>query len=136
MACDDGAFASFAARSRRCLPRLFADYVDRGAHGEWTMARNRSAFRQWGIVPRGLRDVSRVNTAVSCFGQTWKTPLMLAPVGFAGMLHSDREVGGARAAGNAVWGWRFPPFPLIPWKTWRLQVRRHLRRSMSFAIAP
>nr|WP_279183818.1 alpha-hydroxy acid oxidase [Acetobacter syzygii] len=112
MACDDGVFASFAARSRRCLPRLFADYVDGGAHGEWTMARNRSAFRQWGIVPRGLRDVSWVDTGVSCFGQTWKAPLMLAPVGFAGMLHSDREVGSARAAAQCGVGMAISTFSI------------------------
>ncbi|MQR99764.1 alpha-hydroxy acid oxidase [Gluconobacter aidae] len=95
---DDGAFAALAARARQRLPRLFADYVDGGAHGEHSMARNRAAFGQWGVVPRGLRDVAQVGTGVRCFGQDWAAPFMLAPVGFAGMLHSDRESGAARAA--------------------------------------
>ncbi|WP_323990795.1 alpha-hydroxy acid oxidase [Nguyenibacter sp. L1] len=95
---DDGAFSGFAERARQRLPRLFADYVDGGAHGERTMVRNRAAFGKWGVVPRGLRDVSRIETGVRCFGQDWAAPIMLAPVGFAGMLHSDRETGAARAA--------------------------------------
>ncbi|GEB03469.1 alpha-hydroxy acid oxidase [Gluconobacter roseus] len=95
---DDGVFSSVAASARRRLPRLFADYVDGGAHGEWTMARNRSAFRKWGIVPRGMKNVETVDAGVHCFGQQWKAPFMLAPVGFAGMLHPDREAGAARAA--------------------------------------
>ena len=98
MPLDDGVFSSVAASARQRLPRLFADYVDGGAHGEWTMARNRAAFRKWGIVPRGMKNVETVDASVRCFGQDWKTPFMLAPVGFAGMLHSDRETGAARAA--------------------------------------
>ena len=111
---DDGVFSGVAASARRRLPRLFADYVDGGAHGEWTMARNREAFREWGIVPRGLKNVETVDAGVRCFGQEWAAPFMLAPVGFAGMLHPDREVGAARAALRCGVGMAVSTFSIDP----------------------
>lgn len=114
MPLDDGVFSSLAASARRRLPQLFADYVDGGAHGEWTMARNRAAFRKWGIVPRGMKNVETVDASVRCFGQDWKAPLMLAPVGFAGMLHSDRETGAARAALRCEVGMAVSTFSIDP----------------------
>lgn len=95
---DDGAFTIEAARARRRLPRLFADYLDGGAHGERTLLANRAAFSRWSLLPRGLRDVSCIDQQTTCFGMALKAPVLLSPVGFAGLFHSDGEIGAARAA--------------------------------------
>ncbi|GBR01179.1 alpha-hydroxy acid oxidase [Asaia lannensis] len=95
---DDGAFKIEAARARRRLPRLFADYLDGGAHGEKTILANRAAFTRWSLLPRGLRDVSCIDQKTTCFGMALNAPVLLSPVGFAGLFHSDGEIGAARAA--------------------------------------
>ncbi|GAB6966810.1 alpha-hydroxy acid oxidase [Komagataeibacter kakiaceti JCM 25156] len=114
---DDGAFAAAARKARRRLPRLFADYIDGGAHGERTMARNRSSFAQWGVVPRALRDVSTVDLTTRCFNRTWKLPVFLAPVGFAGMFHHHGECGAAHAAGSRGVGMGISTFSIAPMET-------------------
>ncbi|MCG4255117.1 alpha-hydroxy-acid oxidizing protein [Acetobacter senegalensis] len=95
---DDGTFSNLARKARRRLPRLFADYIDGGAHGEHTLHRNRAAFTRWSVTPRGLRDVSSIDLTTTCFGRTWRLPFFLAPVGFAGMFHAQDEAATAHMA--------------------------------------
>ncbi|WP_029603495.1 alpha-hydroxy acid oxidase, partial [Kozakia baliensis] len=95
---DDGTFSNLARKARRRLPRLFADYIDGGAHGEHTLHRNRAAFTRWSVTPRGLRDVSSIDLTTTCFGRTWRLPFFLAPVGFAGMFHAQGEAATAHMA--------------------------------------
>jgi L-lactate dehydrogenase (cytochrome) len=45
-----------------------------------------------------LRDVSSLDTSVTLFGQKMELPLILAPVGFAGMMARRAEVQAAKAA--------------------------------------
>lgn len=111
---DDGAFIAAARKARRRLPRLLADYIDGGAHGERTMARNRNSFAQWGVVPRALHDVSGIDLTTRCFGRTWKLPVFLAPVGFAGMFHHHGERGAAHAARSRGVGMAISTFAMAP----------------------
>ncbi|MFT9016113.1 MAG: alpha-hydroxy acid oxidase [Acetobacter sp.] len=111
---DDGAFAGLSEQARHRLPRLFADYIDGGAHGERTMARNRAAFAQWGVTPRGLRDVSAINLTTQCFGRSWSLPVFVAPVGFAGMFHAHGEQGAAYAAHKRGVGMGVSTFSIAP----------------------
>ncbi|RUT26428.1 alpha-hydroxy-acid oxidizing enzyme [Asaia sp. W19] len=97
---DDGAFADMARQARRRLPRLFADYLDGGAHGEATLHANRAAFGRRVLLPRGLRDVSQIDLTSHLSGMTLDAPFLLSPVGFAGMFHRDGETGAAQAARN------------------------------------
>lgn len=83
MTVDDGLFAT----CRACSPTISTA----GAHGERTLRRNRQAFERHAVTPRGLQDVSRVDLATRCFGRDWRMPVMLAPVGFAGMFHAEGE---------------------------------------------
>lgn len=69
-----------------------------GAGNEETMLNNLSAFNQWKIVPRMLRDVSERNLSIELFGQKIPSPIMLSPVGVLGMVHPDADVAVARAA--------------------------------------
>ncbi|WP_411283143.1 alpha-hydroxy-acid oxidizing protein [Lapillicoccus sp.] len=73
-------------------------YVAGGAGDGDGMRRNREAFRQWAIVPRMLRDVSRRDLSVELFGRRLPVPLLVAPVGAAGMVRRDADVLIGRAA--------------------------------------
>jgi len=90
--------ADLRGAARRRLPRFIFDYVDGGSFDEVTMARNRAALNAVTLRQRVLRDVSDIDLSTQLFGQELAMPLMLAPVGMAGMLSRRGEGKAARAA--------------------------------------
>jgi len=50
------------------------------------------------IIPRMLRDTNRRDLSVKLFGETYETPILIAPVGVQSIFHKDGEVGVAEAA--------------------------------------
>jgi len=73
-------------------------YIAGGAGEERTMAANRSAFDDWRIVPRYLRDVETRETGIELFGDRLPSPFLLAPVGVLEMAHDQADRAVARAA--------------------------------------
>lgn len=80
------------------LPRQLFDYIDGGAVDERTLAANRADFARYLLRQRVLRDVSTVDTAVDLAGQRVSMPVVLAPVGLAGLMRRRGETQAARAA--------------------------------------
>ena len=93
-----GSVRDWRELARRRLPRQFFDYIDGGAGEELTMGANESALASIGIRQRVLRDVSRRSTATTLFGEDLALPLVLAPVGLAGVYRRRGEVQAAKAA--------------------------------------
>jgi L-lactate dehydrogenase (cytochrome) len=87
--------------ARRRLPRLMFDYVDGGAFDEATLRANRDDLGKLTLKQKVLRDVSSLDTSTTLFGQRLELPLVLAPVGFAGMMARRAEAQAARAAEKA-----------------------------------
>jgi L-lactate dehydrogenase (cytochrome) len=87
--------------ARRRLPRQLFDYIDGGAFDEDTLSANRDDLRRIRLRQRVLRDVSRRSLATTVLGEELSLPLLLAPVGFAGMFARRAEVHAARAAERA-----------------------------------
>ncbi|NOT41559.1 MAG: L-lactate dehydrogenase [Alphaproteobacteria bacterium] len=87
--------------ARRRLPRLMFDYVDGGAFDEATLRANRDDLGKLTLKQKVLRDVSSLDTSTTLFGQRLELPLILAPVGFAGMMARRAEAQAARAAEKA-----------------------------------
>ena len=87
--------------ARRRLPRQVFDYVDGGAFAETTLAANREDLHRWRFRQRVLRDVSERSLATTVLGTELSMPVVLAPVGFAGMFARRAEVQAARAADRA-----------------------------------
>ena len=87
--------------ARRRLPRLMFDYVDGGAFDEATLRANRDDLGKLSLKQKVLRDVSTLDTSTTLFGQKLEMPLILAPVGFAGMMARRAEAQAARAAEKA-----------------------------------
>ncbi|MFN9864809.1 MAG: alpha-hydroxy-acid oxidizing protein, partial [Bacteroidota bacterium] len=70
---EEKAAAKMSARAR--------GYIIGGAGVESTLRSNRSAFDQYKIIPRMLRNVSERDTSVELLGQKYASPFLLAPIG-------------------------------------------------------
>jgi L-lactate dehydrogenase (cytochrome) len=84
--------------ARRRLPRQLFDYVDGGAYEESTMRANVSDLEDVLLRQVVMRDVSVREQSVEVLGQKLAFPVVLAPVGLAGMMAPRAEVQAARAA--------------------------------------
>ncbi len=87
--------------ARRRLPRQLFDYIDGGAYEETTMRANDADLAQVRLRQRVLRDVSTRGQTVTVLGQQLAQPVVLGPVGLAGMFATRAEVQAARAAESA-----------------------------------
>ncbi|MDX1639478.1 MAG: alpha-hydroxy-acid oxidizing protein, partial [Balneolaceae bacterium] len=85
------------AAKKRLSRQAFA-YLAGGAGSETTVRGNQTAFDRWHIVPRMLRDASRVDTSVTLFGYEYPVPFMLAPIGVLELFHADADLAVAQAA--------------------------------------
>ncbi|KXZ56607.1 hypothetical protein GPECTOR_1g547 [Gonium pectorale] len=75
------------------------DYYSGGAETMTTVALNRAAFSRYLLLPRMLRDVSRVDTSHELFGIRSSMPVWVAPMAMHGLADPvGREVATCRAA--------------------------------------
>jgi L-lactate dehydrogenase (cytochrome) len=87
--------------ARRRLPRQLFDYYDGGAYEERTMRANVDDLAEVKLRQLVMRDVSRREQATVVLGQELAFPVVLAPIGLAGMAAPRAEVQAARAAERA-----------------------------------
>ena len=87
--------------ARRRLPRQLFDYIDGGAYEEATMRANVADLETVLLRQIVMRDVTVRDPAVEVLGQRLALPIVLAPVGLAGMFARRAEVQAARAAAAA-----------------------------------
>lgn len=73
-------------------------YAADGSGRDLTVAANLTAFSQWSVYPRVLRDVSGGHTRVTLGKQAFPHPILLAPVAFQKLAHPAGEIDTARAA--------------------------------------
>jgi L-lactate dehydrogenase (cytochrome) len=84
--------------ARRRLPRQLFDYIDGGAYEETTMRSNVTDLERVLLRQIVMRDVSVRDPSVEVLSQRLALPVILAPVGLAGMIARRAEVQAARAA--------------------------------------
>ena len=84
--------------ARRKLPRQLFDYIDGGAYEEATMRANLADLERVLLRQIVMRDVSIRTQSTEVLGQQLAMPVILAPVGLAGMYARRAEVQAARAA--------------------------------------
>ncbi|AVR87040.1 alpha-hydroxy acid oxidase [Thauera aromatica] len=87
--------------ARAVLPRFVFDYVDGAAERGDCLQRNRDGLDRLTILPRVLRDTTRLDTRIEVFGETWRRPFAIAPMGFNGLTRPQGDVLLARAAAAA-----------------------------------
>lgn len=85
-----------AARAR--LPRFLFDYADGGAGSEATMARNLADLEAVTLRQRVLCDVSEIRLDTVLLGRPMSMPVVLGPIGMAGMYARRGEVQAKDAA--------------------------------------
>lgn len=98
---EAGRLEAAARRSllRRPGGRRAWAYIYGGAGSGATMDANREAFDRRRIVPRMLRDTSERDLSVELFGRRLPAPVLVAPIGAAGLItrDADLDVGAAAA---------------------------------------
>ena len=94
-------FDDWRERARRRLPPFLFEYIDGGSYAEQTLRRNVADLGALALRQRVLRNVASVDPSTELFGQQLAMPVVLAPVGLAGMNARRGEVQAARAAAAA-----------------------------------
>lgn len=80
-------------------------YFAGGAGDEVTLRENVEAWGRYRLRPRVLNDVSSVSTEAQVLGNPVAAPILVAPVAYQRMAHSEAETGmaaGAAAAGTVM----------------------------------
>ncbi len=93
-------FEDYRSAARRALPRFVFDFIDGAAERELSKTSNERDLDAISLLPRYLRDVSRVDTSQTLFGQRWPMPFAVAPMGFNGLLRPGADLDIARAAAS------------------------------------
>jgi L-lactate dehydrogenase (cytochrome) len=88
----------FREAARRRVPRFLFDYAEGGANSEITCRRNVSDLAEIALKQRVLSGVGEVDLRTTLFGYEQALPVILGPVGIAGMYRRRGEVQAARAA--------------------------------------
>jgi L-lactate dehydrogenase (cytochrome)/(S)-mandelate dehydrogenase len=85
----------------RRLPGFVGGYLEGGAGDAGGIRRNVDAFRKYQFIPRGLADVTPVDTGVELFGRKYASLFGISAVGIAGIYrrHADELL--AQAARDA-----------------------------------
>jgi L-lactate dehydrogenase (cytochrome) len=109
---------------------MMFDYVDGGAFEEATLNANRLDLQKLTLKQKVMRDVSSLDTSTELFGQKMSLPIVLAPVGFAGMMARRGEVQAARAAERAGVPYTLSTVGICPVE----EVRRATSRPFWFQL--
>ncbi|KAF2794419.1 FMN-dependent dehydrogenase [Melanomma pulvis-pyrius CBS 109.77] len=82
----------------RKLPKEYEEYYNHGAMDMITLRDNEDAFDRYRILPRVLRNVSKINTSTTICGTKISLPIGFSPSAMQCLAHIDGEVGTSRAA--------------------------------------
>ena len=91
----------FRMIARRRLPHFLFEYYDGAAFDGITLQANEADLAGTELRQRVLRDVSKISLTTSYWGNPLEMPVILGPVGLAGLAASRGEVQAARAARSA-----------------------------------
>jgi 4-hydroxymandelate oxidase len=91
----------FEQLSKSRLSPMAYEYLAAGVADELTLHENRCALDRIRLLPRGLVDVTRINTGVTLFGRRHESPLLLAPCAYQRLFHPEGELEAVRGANRA-----------------------------------
>lgn len=86
------------AVAERTMRPAHYGYLQTGVLDDLTVAANREGFRKYGFRARRLVDTGTIDLSIELFGQTWASPVALAPVSSQRAFHQDAERPSAKAA--------------------------------------
>ena len=82
----------------RNVPPAHFGYMATGIDDEVTLRANREGFLKFQLRPRRLIDVETLDLRMELFGESYPSPIVLAPTGSNRAFHEDGELAVARAA--------------------------------------
>lgn len=82
----------------RALPPAHYGYLMTGVFDDKTVRANSEAFDRVGLRARRFIDVSKVDISRTLFGESYRSPVYLCPIGSARAFYAEGEVVPARAA--------------------------------------
>jgi 4-hydroxymandelate oxidase len=88
----------FEPVARKNLPPAHFGYMATGADDEVTLRANREGFLKFQLRPRRLVDVDSIDMKAEILGDTYDSPIVIAPTGSNRAFHPDGELAVARAA--------------------------------------
>src|SRR5580704_2646564 len=88
----------FEPVAHKNVPPAHFGYMASGIDDEVTLRANRQGFQKFQLLPRRLRDVSRVDQSIELFGMKWDSPVAIAPVGGNKAYDPEGEIAVAKAA--------------------------------------
>ncbi len=95
---DTCTHVDYKALAKKRLPSYLFDFIEGGAFEEHTLKANRDDFQSIKLRKRVLTGIQPPETTTTFLNQTLEMPLILAPVGFAGVYAKRGEVQAALAA--------------------------------------
>jgi 4-hydroxymandelate oxidase len=87
--------------AERTLGRAIFDYFAGGAEREVTLQRNVTAWGSLDLRPHVLRGIDSVATEATVLGTEIAAPILVAPIAYQLLAHSDGEVGTAKGIAAA-----------------------------------
>lgn len=93
--------SDYRSLAQKRIPKQLFDFLEGGAFDEVTIKKNGDDFQKVQLKRRILKEMASINMETEIFGQKMDFPLVLAPVGFAGLYARRGEVQAARAASSA-----------------------------------
>src|ERR1700754_2667776 len=93
-------FAEWEAKAEAAMSPSVWSYVSGAAGDERTQRVNRTAFDNWGLMPRMLNAHQERDLSVEVFGLKLPSPVFMAPIGVIGLCSQDGhgDLATARAA--------------------------------------
>jgi 4-hydroxymandelate oxidase len=88
----------FEPVAHKALPPAHFGYLASGVDDDATLRANREGFQKFQLRPRRLVDVGKIDTRMELFGETWNSPIVVAPTGSNRAFHEDGELAVSRAA--------------------------------------
>ena len=88
----------FEPVAHKTLPPAHFGYMASGVDDDATLRANREGFQKFQLRPRRLVDVGTLDTRMELFGETYGSPIVVAPTGSNRAFHDDGELAVSRAA--------------------------------------
>ena len=88
----------YAEMAMQFMPPEVFEYVDSGAGEELTRHNNHAVFEDYQVYNRVLTDMTRAHTYTKLLGETFRHPILLAPVAHQGLVHEQAELAMAQGA--------------------------------------
>lgn len=95
---DIGCAADYECHAIHHIEAHAWKHMQGGADQNLTLAHNRAAFDGWRLVPQPIASVRDAHTRSTLLGHALASPILLAPVAYQRLVHTDGELASMRAA--------------------------------------